>query len=35
MTKQEHDIQRKLRVLRHAEKTGQVARTCRYFISIR
>jgi transposase len=31
MTKEEHDIQRKLKVLRHAEKTGQVARTCRYF----
>ncbi len=31
MTREEHDIQRKLKVLRHAEKTGQVARTCRYF----
>ena len=31
MTKEERDIQRKLRVLRYAEKTGDVARTCRYF----
>ena len=31
MTKEERDVQRKLKVLRHAEKTGQVARTCRYF----
>lgn len=31
MTKEEPDIQRKLKVLRHAEKTGHVARTCRYF----
>lgn len=25
------EIQRKLRVLRHAERTGQVAKTCRDF----
>lgn len=31
MTKEERDIQRKLKVLRQAEKTGHVARTCRYF----
>lgn len=31
MTKEERDIQRKLKVLRHAEKSGHVARTCRYF----
>jgi hypothetical protein len=31
MTKEERDIQRKLKVLRHAERTGHVARTCRYF----
>ena len=28
MTKEDRDIQRKLKVLRHAEKTGHVARTC-------
>jgi transposase len=31
MTKDQHEIQRKLRILRHAEETGHVARTCRYF----
>ena len=31
MTKEDRDIQRKLKVLRHAEKTGDVAKTCRYF----
>lgn len=31
VTKEERDIQRKLKVLRHAEKTGHIARTCRYF----
>ena len=31
MTKEDRDIHRKLKVLRHAEKTGHVARTCRYF----
>ena len=29
MTKEERDIQRKLKVLLHAEKIGHVARTCR------
>ena len=31
MTSQGRDIQRKLKVLRHAEQTGHVAKTCRYF----
>ncbi len=31
MTREERDIQRKLKGLRHAEKMGHVARTCRYF----
>jgi len=32
MTKEDqHEIQRKLRVLQHAERTGQVSKTCRYF----
>jgi transposase len=31
MTNHERDVQRKLRMLRHAEKSGQAARTCRYF----
>lgn len=31
MTKEERHIQRKLKVLRHAEKTDDVAKTCRYF----
>lgn len=31
MTKEERDIQRKLKVPRHAEKTGHDARACRYF----
>jgi len=31
MTKEEREIQRKLRVLPHAEKSGHVAKTCRYF----
>jgi len=31
MTKEDHDIPRKLKVLRHAEKTGHVTKTCRYF----
>ena len=31
MTKEDRDIQRKLKVLRHAGKIGDVARTCRYF----
>ncbi|QEW29522.1 MerR family transcriptional regulator [Roseovarius indicus] len=31
MTKDQREIQRKLRILRHAEEIGHVARTCRYF----
>jgi hypothetical protein len=31
MTKEDRDTHRKLKVLRHAEKIGHVARTCRYF----
>ena len=31
MTKNDRDIQRKLRILRHAEQIGDVSRTCRYF----
>ena len=31
MTDQERDVQRKLKVLRHAEQTGNIAKTRRYF----
>jgi transposase-like protein len=31
MSKDQREIARKLRILRHAEQTGHVARTCRYF----
>jgi transposase InsO family protein len=31
MTPTERDIQRKLRILKHANETGDVAKTCRYF----
>ena len=31
ITKDERDIQRKLKVLHHAEKSGHMAKTCRYF----
>lgn len=31
MNKDQREIQRKLRILRHADKIGHVARTCRYF----
>ena len=31
MKQTEHDIQRKLRILRHAERIGDVCKTCRYF----
>ena len=31
MTKEDRDIQRKLKVLRYAEQTSHVAKTCRYF----
>ncbi|GEM_PF-1757813 len=30
MTKDQREIRRKLRILRHAEEIGHVARTCRY-----
>ncbi len=31
MTQAQRDIRRKLRILRHAEQTGNVSKTCRYF----
>ena len=31
MTDQERDVQRKLKVLRHAEQTGNISKSCRYF----
>lgn len=31
MTNEERDIQRKLRVLQHAEKVGNARKACRYF----
>ena len=31
MSKDQREIQRKLRILRHADETGHVAKTCRYF----
>ncbi len=31
MTKAQRDIQRKRRVLEHAERIGNIRRTCRYF----
>ena len=31
MTQKDREIQRRLRILRHAEETGHVGRTCRYF----
>ena len=31
MSKDRREIARKLRILRHAEETGDVAKTCRYF----
>src|SRR5215212_2858514 len=31
MNQAERDIQRKLKILKHAEETGHVGRTCRYF----
>ena len=31
MNQKERDIQRKLRILKHAEETGHAAKTCRYF----
>jgi len=31
LTNEERDIQRKLRVLQHAEKIGNARKTCQYF----
>jgi len=31
MTRDQHEIRRKLRVLEHADKIGDVSKTCRYF----
>jgi transposase-like protein len=31
MTQGQRDINRKLRILRHGEETGNIAKTCRYF----
>jgi transposase-like protein len=31
MTQAERDIRRKLRIFKHAEESGNVAKTCRYF----
>ena len=31
MTNEERDIQRKLKVLKHAEKIGNACKACRYF----
>ena len=31
MTNDQREIRRKLRILQHAEKTGSVSKTCRYF----
>ena len=31
MTKDQREIQRKLRILRYAEEIGHVAKTCRHF----
>ena len=31
MTDDQREIRRKLRVLEHAEQSGNVSRTCRYF----
>ena len=31
MTKEDRDVHRKLKVLRHADEIGDVAKTCRYF----
>ena len=35
MNKDQREIRRKLRILRHAEEVGHVARTCRYFGIVR
>lgn len=31
MTRDQHEIRRKLRILEHADKIGDVSKTCRYF----
>ncbi len=31
MTNDEREVQRKLRILKHAEQSGHVSKTCRYF----
>ena len=31
MTQKDREIQHRLRILKHAEETGHVGRTCRYF----
>jgi hypothetical protein len=31
ITQKDREIQRRLRILKHAEETGHVGRTCRYF----
>ena len=31
MSQKDREIQRRLRILQHAEETGHVGRTCRYF----
>ena len=31
MSPKDREIQRKLKILKHAEETGHVGRTCRYF----
>ncbi len=31
MTNDEREVTRKLRILNHAEETGNIAKTCRYF----
>jgi hypothetical protein len=35
MNQKEHDIQRKLRMLKHAQENGNAVRTCRYFGVVR
>jgi len=31
MTNEEREVNRKLRILKHAEESGNIAKTCRYF----
>lgn len=35
MNQSERDIQRKLRILGHAEQIGDVSKTCRYFGTVK